>query len=61
MLIFVENAAFDKLKKYLLYNYSEKKYFIHFHIYEQDMTVTGCCYGKSPKRHCLFSMFWRPF
>jgi hypothetical protein len=25
------------------------------------MTVTGCCYGKSPKRRRFFSVFWRPF
>ena len=25
------------------------------------MTVTGCCYRKSPKRRRFFSVFWRPF
>jgi hypothetical protein len=26
------------------------------------MTVRGCCYGKSPKRCCVFFLvFWRPF
>jgi hypothetical protein len=28
---------------------------------KQDMTVTGCCYGKSPKRRRFFPVFWQPF
>ena len=29
---------------------------------KQDMTVTGCCYQKSPKRCRFFSpVFWQPF
>jgi hypothetical protein len=30
-------------------------------LFKQDMTVTGCCYRKSPKRRRLFSVFWPKF